>query len=38
MQNKLKTNTSGTISTVHIQEGATLEMGASLITILETEA
>jgi len=27
MQNELKTNTTGTVATVHVQEGAITEMG-----------
>ncbi|HJW31823.1 MAG TPA: biotin/lipoyl-containing protein [Holophagaceae bacterium] len=33
MQNELKASTSGTVATVHVQEGATVETGASLITV-----
>jgi biotin carboxyl carrier protein len=33
MQNELKTSTTGTVATVHVQEGATVETGASLITV-----
>jgi len=33
MQNELKTTTTGTVKTVHIQEGATVETGAPLITV-----
>jgi biotin carboxyl carrier protein len=38
MQNELKTNTTGTVKTVHVQEGATVETGAALITVLAPEA
>ncbi len=38
MQNELKTNTSGTVATVHVQEGATVETGAALITVVVPEA
>ncbi|MBK9795928.1 MAG: biotin/lipoyl-binding protein [Holophagaceae bacterium] len=38
MQNELKTNTTGTVSTVHVQEGATVETGAALITVVAPEA
>lgn len=38
MQNELKTNTTGTIATVHVQEGATVETGAALITVVAAEA
>jgi biotin carboxyl carrier protein len=34
MQNELKTNTTGTVKTVHVQEGATVETGAKLITVV----
>ncbi|WP_243301618.1 biotin/lipoyl-containing protein [Geothrix oryzisoli] len=33
MQNELKTATTGTVKTVHVQEGATVETGAALITV-----
>jgi biotin carboxyl carrier protein len=33
MQNELKTTTAGTVTTVHVQEGATVETGAALITV-----
>ena len=33
MQNELKTSTTGTVKTVHVQEGATVETGAPLITV-----
>jgi biotin carboxyl carrier protein len=38
MQNELKTTTSGTVTTVHVQEGATVETGAALITVVAPEA
>jgi biotin carboxyl carrier protein len=38
MQNELKTNTTGTVATVHVQEGATVETGATLITVVASEA
>jgi biotin carboxyl carrier protein len=38
MQNELKTNTTGTVATVHVQEGATVETGAVLITVVAPEA
>ncbi len=38
MQNELKTSTTGTIKTVHVQEGATVETGAALITVVAPEA
>ena len=34
MQNELKTSTTGTVKTVHVQEGATVETGAALITVV----
>ncbi|HLP30514.1 MAG TPA: biotin/lipoyl-containing protein [Geothrix sp.] len=34
MQNELKTSTTGTVSIVHVQEGATVETGAALITVV----
>ena len=34
MQNELKTNTTGTVTTVHVLEGATVETGAALITVV----
>ena len=37
MQNELKTNTTGTVKTVHVQEGATVETGAALITVTPSE-
>jgi biotin carboxyl carrier protein len=37
MQNELKTNTTGTVSLVHVQEGATVETGAALITVVAAE-
>jgi biotin carboxyl carrier protein len=33
MQNELKTTTAGTVTIVHVQEGATVETGAALITV-----
>ena len=38
MQNELKTNTTGTVMTVHVQEGATVETGTTLITVVAPEA
>ena len=38
MQNELKTSTTGTVMTVHVQEGATVETGATLITGVAPEA
>ncbi|MDP1832703.1 MAG: biotin/lipoyl-containing protein [Geothrix sp.] len=38
MQNELKTSTTGTVMTVHVQEGATVETGAILITVVAPEA
>ena len=38
MQNELKTNTTGTVATMHVQEGATVETGAALITVVVPEA
>jgi biotin carboxyl carrier protein len=38
MQNELKTSTTGTVSIVHVQEGATVETGAILITVVAPEA
>ncbi len=38
MQNELKAAVSGTVATVHIQEGATVETGATLITVVVPEA
>jgi len=37
MQNELKTSTSGTVTIVHVQEGATVETGAALITVAPTD-
>jgi len=34
MQNELKTNTTGTVATIHVQEGATVETGAALIVVV----
>jgi biotin carboxyl carrier protein len=38
MQNELKTNTTGTVATVHVLEGATVETGATLITVVAPES
>ena len=38
MQNELKTSTTGTVATVHVLEGATVETGAALVTVLAPEA
>ncbi len=38
MQNDLKTTITGTIKTVHIQEGATVETGTVLITVVALDA
>ncbi len=38
MQNELKTSTTGTVTVVHVQEGATVETGAALITVVAPEA
>ncbi len=38
MQNELKSSTTGTVTIVHVQEGATVETGASLITVVAPEA
>jgi biotin carboxyl carrier protein len=38
MQNELKTSTTGTVTTVHVQEGATVETGAALITVVAPES
>jgi biotin carboxyl carrier protein len=38
MQNELKTSTTGTVTIVHVQEGATVETGAALITVVAPEA
>jgi biotin carboxyl carrier protein len=38
MQNELKTNTTGTVTIVHVQEGATVETGTTLITVVAPEA
>jgi biotin carboxyl carrier protein len=38
MQNELKTSTPGTVTIVHVQEGATVETGASLVTVVAPEA
>ena len=37
MQNELKTSTTGTVATVHVQEGATVETGAALVTVVAPE-
>ena len=37
MQNELKTSTTGTVKTVHVQEGATVETGTALITVVAPE-
>jgi len=37
MQNELKATATGTVTTVHVQEGATVETGASLITVVAPE-
>ncbi len=37
MQNELKTHTTGTVTTVHVQKGATVETGAALITVVAAE-
>ena len=38
MQNELKTTIAGTVTTVHVQEGATVETGTVLITVVAFEA
>jgi len=38
MQNELKTTTTGTVATVHVKEGAIVETGAALITVVAPEA
>jgi len=38
MQNELKTSTTGTVTTVHVLEGATVETGATLVTVVAPEA
>ena len=38
MQNELKTNTTGTVTTIHVQESATVETGTILITVVAPEA
>jgi biotin carboxyl carrier protein len=38
MQNELKTSTAGTVKSVHVQEGATVETGATLVTVEAAEA
>ena len=37
MQNELKTTTTGTITMVHVQEGATVETGSVLVTVVAPE-
>jgi biotin carboxyl carrier protein len=37
MQNELKTNTSGTVTIVHVHEDATIEMGAALMIVVAPE-
>lgn len=37
MQNELKTGTTGTVASVAVQEGATVETGAALITVTAAE-
>jgi biotin carboxyl carrier protein len=37
MQNELKTTTSGTVTTIHVQEGATVETGTILSTVAAIE-
>jgi biotin carboxyl carrier protein len=38
MQNELKSSITGTVQTLHVQEGATVETGAALITVVAPEA
>jgi glutaconyl-CoA/methylmalonyl-CoA decarboxylase subunit gamma len=38
MQNELKTTLAGTVATIHVQEGATVETGTALITVVAPEA
>jgi biotin carboxyl carrier protein len=38
MQNELKTSTAGTVSQIHVQEGATVETGAALVLVVAPEA
>ena len=38
MQNELKTSTTGIVTTVHVQEGATVETGTALITVVAPES
>jgi biotin carboxyl carrier protein len=38
MQNELKSSIAGTVQTLHVQEGATVETGAALITVVAPEA
>jgi biotin carboxyl carrier protein len=38
MQNELKTSTAGTVATVHVLEGATVETGTTLVTVVPMES
>ncbi len=38
MQNELKSKLTGTVATIHVQEGATVETGSPLITVVAPEA
>jgi acetyl/propionyl-CoA carboxylase alpha subunit len=38
MQNELKTNTTGTVTIIHVQEGAAAETGTVLITVVAPDA
>jgi acetyl/propionyl-CoA carboxylase alpha subunit len=38
MQNELKTSTTGTVTAIHVQEGAIVETGTVLITVVAPEA
>jgi biotin carboxyl carrier protein len=38
MQNELKASLTGTVTIVHVQEGATVETGAALVTVVASEA
>ncbi len=38
MQNELKTSTTGTVTVVHVQEGATVETEVALIPVVAIEA
>ena len=38
MQNELKASVTGTVATIHVLEGATVETGASLVTVTAAEA